>query len=259
MQSALIFFLIALGAFAKLGVLWRCISCRLVTRYAFFCGMATLSLARSALVMNGLHPYQEFWTATQWPMALLGAGAAVEAFWRVAAHFRNIRGFGMILLGVMVSVAATVAVGVGLLRAHWNGPLRGALLFNQYTQLGLLVITLLSLAFVWQFSGVPIRPNAIRHLLALAVLFGSYFVGNFLGQASHGEWRFLPNLVINVGTVVAYGWWAIRTTAAGERLPFPKAPPLSMKEFAAAEAKDEQAAREISRVSAKALRKVFRP
>lgn len=222
MQSALIFILIALGVTAKLGVLWRSVSCRLVARYTWFCGMATLSLARSALALNGqLHPYQEFWTATQWPMAILGAGAALEAFWRVAAHFRNTRGFGIILLSVIVSVAASVAAWVGLLRAHWNGPLRGALLFNQYTQLGLLVITLLSVAFVWQFSSVPIRPNARRDLLALAVLFGAYFVGNLLGQAGRGEWRFLPNLLINVGTVVAYSWWAIRTTSGGERLPFP--------------------------------------
>jgi hypothetical protein len=165
----------------------------------------------------------------------------------------------MILLAVMVGIAATVAAGVGLLRAHWNGPLRGALLFDQYTQLGLLVITLLSVAFFWQFSDVPIRPNATLHLLALAVLFGSNFVGNFLAQASHGQWRFLPNLVIGAGTIAAFSWWAIRTTSAGELLPFPQAAPLSMQEFTAAEAADEQAAREISRASAKALRKVLRP
>jgi len=260
MQSALLLALNALGVAAKLGVLWRCISCRLAARHALFCAMVTLSLARSVLALNGhLHPYLEFWTATQWPTAILEAGAALEAFWRIAAHFRNMRGFGVVLLGVIVSVAVTVSAGVGLVRAHWNGPLRGALLFGQYTQLGLLVITLLSVAFFWQASGVPIRPNAVRQLLALAILFGSSFVGNFLGQASHGQWRFLANLVIGVGTVVAYGWWAVRTTSAGERLPFSTAPPISMKEFAAAEATDEQAAREISRVSAKALRKVLRP
>ena len=259
MQSALLRTLIAVGIAVKLAVLWRCISCRLVARYVWFFGMVTLSL-QSVLSLNGhLHPYLEFWTATQWPVAILEAGAAVEAFWLVAAHFRNIRGFGWILLGVMMSVAATVAAGVGLLRAHWNSPLRGALLFGQYTYLALLVITLLSVVFFWQFSGVPIRPNATRHLLALAVLFGSNFVGSFLAQASHGEWRFLSNLVILVGTVAAYSWWAIRTTSAGELLPFPKASPLSMQEFTAAEAADEQAAREISRVSAKALRKVLRP
>jgi hypothetical protein len=259
MQSALILTLIALGIVAKVGVLWRCFS-RFFARLPLFCGMVTLSLARSVVGLNPHpHPYQEFWAATQWPMALLGAGAALEAFWRVAAHFRSLRGFGLILLGVMVSVAATVAVGVGLLRAYWNGPLRSALLFNQYSQLGLLVLTLLSMAFVWQFSGVPIRPNTTRHLLVLAVLFGSYFAGNFLGQASHGEWRFLSNVVINVGTVVAYGWWAAWTRSDGELLPFPKEPPLSMIEFAAAEATDEQAAREIRRVSANALQKVLRP
>jgi len=260
MQSAFLFALIALGMAAKLGVIWRLVSCRLAARYAWFCGMVTLSLARSALSLTGhAHPYLSFWTATQWPLALLAAGAAIEAFWRVAEHFRNLRGFVAILLGVMVSVAVTVAAGVGLLRAHWNGPLRGALLFDQYTQLGLLVITLLSVAFFWQFPGVPIRPNATRQLLALAILFGSYFAGNFLGQAGRGEWRFLPNLVIATGTVVAYGWWAIRTTSAGELLPFPQPRPLSMPEFAAAEATDERAAQEISRASAKALRRVLRP
>jgi hypothetical protein len=260
MQSALLYVLIAVGAVAKAGALWRCISCRLATRIPFFFGMVSLSLVRSAVSLNRHeHPYLEFWTALQWPMALLGAAAALEAFWRVAGHFRNIRGFGMILLGLMVSVAAAVAAGVGLMRAHWNGPLRGALLFDQYTQLGLLVIALLSVGFFLQFPGVPIRPNAILHLLALAVLFGSSFVGSFLGQASQGQWRFLTNFVIAGGVIVAYTWWAIRTTAAGELLPFPPAPPLSMKEFTETEAADEQATREISRESAKALRKVLRP
>jgi hypothetical protein len=117
----------------------------------------------------------------------------------------------------------------------------------------------LSLAFFRQFSGVPVRPNATRHLLALAILFGSFFVGNFLGQTSHGHWRFLANLVIDTGTIAAFGWWALRTTTAGERLPFSKAPALSMEEFAAAEANEEQAARQIRRASSEALSKVLRP
>src|ERR1700735_586131 len=98
MESALLLALNALGVAVKLGVLWRCVSCRIVARHALFCAMVTLSLARSALSLNGhLHPYLEFWTATQWPMAILEAGAAVEAFWRVAADFRNMRGFGVAL------------------------------------------------------------------------------------------------------------------------------------------------------------------
>ncbi len=260
MQPALILFLMAVGSVAKIAVLWRAISSRLVRRHVLFCGMVTLSLARSILGWNGsLHPYQEFWSVTQWPMAVMEACAALEAFWLVADHFRNIRGFGVALLGVITIVAATVAAGVGTLRTYWNGALSGAVLFNQYTYCGLLVVTLLSLAFFWQFSGVPIRPNATRHLLALAILFGSLFVGNFLAQSSHGEWRFMSNLVITAGTIAAYSWWAIRITADGERLPFPPSPPMSKDEFASAEATDEKAAREIRRASERALSKVLRP
>lgn len=260
MQPALIFTLIALGCVAKLGVLWRLVSCRLVARLPFFSAMVALSLAGSALSLTGhLHPYNEFWTATRWPMAILEAGAALEAFWRVAEHFRNMRGFGMVLLGVMCGFAIAVAVAVGALRTYWNDPLSGALLFSQSTHLGLLVLTLLSAAFFWQFSGVPIRPNATRHLLALTVLFGSLFLGYFFGQASRGQWRFLTNLSINLGSDIAYTWWAIRTTRDGERLPFSKPQPLSIDEFAAAEAADERDAREIRRASAKALSKVLRP
>jgi len=259
MQSTLIFGLIALGVVSKMAVLWRCVTVRLVRRHVLFCTMVALSMVRSALALNGqLHPYAEFWTASQWPMAILEAGAAVEAFWLVAAHFRKIRRFGMVLLGFIVCLAATVAYGVGLVRAHWNGPLRGAVLFGQYTHLGLLVVTLLSVIFFWQFRDVPVRPNASRHLLVLAALFGSYFIGNFLAQASHGQWRFLSNLVIASGTIVAYGWWALRTTAAGEVLPFAQAPPLSKSEYAAAKADDERTVHEINRVSVKALRRMLR-
>jgi hypothetical protein len=191
-------------------------------------------------------------------MAILECGAALEAFWLVAQHFYKIRGFGLAVLGVMIVVAAAVAAGVGAMRPYWDGPLRGALLFNQYTYLGLLVITLLSFAFFWQFSRVPVRPNATRHLLALAILFAAFFVGNFLGQISEGQSRFQANLVIDLGTIVAYGWWAIRTTAKGENLPFSKPPALSPDEFAAAEATEEQAARDVSRASSKALSKALR-
>ena len=167
MQSTLIFSLVALGVLAKLGVLWRCFSCRLATRIPLFCCMVFLSLVRSALALNGkLHPYQDFWTATQWPMAILEGGAALEAFWRVATHFHKMRNFNLIFLGLIVSVATGVSVAVGLVRVHWNGPLRGALLFGQYTQLGLLVVALLAVAFFWQFRDVPVRPNATLHLAA---------------------------------------------------------------------------------------------
>ena len=62
-----------------------------------------------------------------------------------------------------------------------------------------------------------------------------------------------------VGTVVAYGWWVVRTTSRVELLPFSPRASLSMDEVAAAEAAEQQVAREISRVSVKALRKTLRP
>jgi hypothetical protein len=259
MQSALLLFLIACGCAAKLVVLWKCFSYRMVGRHAWFCAFTALSFVRSSLFLNGHpHPAYEFWNAVQWPMAILQCGAALEAFWLIARHFRNIRGFGFALLGVMTIVGAAVAAGVGAMRPYWEDPLRGAILFNQYTYMGLLVITVLSLAFFWQFSGVPVPRNASRHLLVLAILFASYFFGNFLGQISKGRWPFQANLVIDVGTVVAYAWWAIGITEEGDRLPFSKAPPLSKDDFAAAEATEEKAARDVNRASSKALWKILR-
>ncbi len=64
--------------------------------------------------------------------------------------------------------------------------------------------------------------------------------------------------MIYLGVIAAYGWWAVRITEEGERPPFSKAPLLSKDEFAAAEASEEQAARNVSRESSKALSKVLR-
>ncbi|SRR5258706_5850934 len=260
MQSAILFALGYVGVIVKIAVLGRCVLSRLWPGRYFFGAMVILSLARSALSVSSdhLHPYLEFWNATQKPLVFLEAAAAIEAFWGLALHFRNIRRFALVLMSIIVVVSAGASAAVSLLRVHWNGTLSTPLLIAQYTQLGLLLTTLLCLAFFWQFQGVPIRPNAIRHLLALSALFLFFFTGNFIGNITRGQWRFMANLVMTGGAVVAFGAWALLMNRAGEALPFPSAPPMSVEEFEAAEAEDTAANRELKRASSEALRRVRR-
>jgi hypothetical protein len=258
MQSALLI-LIDLGSVVKAIVLWRFIAAGIWKRHVCFCAMVALSLARSVITANGkLHPIEEFWRATTWPTTILQAAAAIEAFWGLARHFRGIRNFGWALLGVILIVAAAAAATLGLMKTHWNSPLRAPLLVDQYTSLWLVFTAMLSLAFFKQFPKVPVRPNAIHHLAALTALFASNFVGYSIGQLSHGELRFLTNLVIACGVLSAYTWWALKITRDGERLPFAVPSALTKQEFEAAEAAHRQSTRELKQAGSEALRRMFR-
>jgi hypothetical protein len=235
-QSALILAIILIGAVGQAASIRQIIRERLFFRHvAFFALMAlTLSRAIVALVSRGhLHPYLEFWKATRWPLTLLGAAAAIEAFWRLAMHFRNVRGFGFILLGVIAGVAAAVAWIVAAMNSKWDGPLRGPFMFEECVELALMLVTMFSVAFFRLVPAIPVRPNSIRHLLVLSSLFGSSFAGTFIGLVSRGQGWFAANLTITAGMAVSYWWWALRINRSGEVLPFPIPPMASLGEIEA--------------------------
>ncbi len=243
MQSALIFAIIFVGAVAQTAAIWRCLREGLLARHVAFVGLTTLTLSREVvdLVSRGHpHPYVEFWRATQWPIALLGACAAIEAFWRLALHFRNIRGFGSILLGGIAGVAAMAALAVTAINSEWTGWLRGPLRFEECVELGLMLVAILSLAFFRLVPSIPVRPNSIRHLLILVTLFGSQFAGNFIGLVSAGQWRFSANLTITAGLAVSYTLWVFLMKRAGEFLPFSAPPVMSAEEISALDEWDRQ-------------------
>src|SRR5205823_4397600 len=81
-QSIVIYILVGLAVAAEVAVFVRLAGNRLWSGRYIFCAMLLLSLARLAFSLTGnLHPYREFWQATQRPLAGLEAGAAIEAFW----------------------------------------------------------------------------------------------------------------------------------------------------------------------------------
>ena len=205
---------------------------RLYVQHAAFCGMTMVTLSRGIFILASrghVHPYLEFWKATQWPLALLGAAAAVEAFWRLALHFRNVKGFGSILLGVIVGVAALAAWIVTALNSRWDSPLRGPITFEECVEVALMVVAILSLSFFRSISSIPVRPNAIRHLLILSFLFGSSFAGNLIELVHPVIGTFAANVTISAGLAVGYCWWAVWMRRSGEALPFP-VPPLATPE-----------------------------
>ena len=259
MQSALLLVLLNIGSVGRFATLWRCVASGVLKRHVFFCALTTLVSVGSILGARGhLHPFYEFWMATQWPIAALQAAAAIEAFWGLARHFRGIRNFGWMLLGVILSVAAVAAASVWFFRTRWDSPLRVPLLLDQYTGLWLVLTAFLSLAFFRQFPNVPVRPNAIRHLIALTILFGGNFIAYSISQLSRGQARFSTNLVIYCSAVVAYGWWVLKINRAGELLPFAPPPPMTNAEFDTAEAAHRQSARELKQAGSEALRRTFR-
>ena len=224
MQSALILTIIAVGAVGQGACIWRLIHENLLVRHAAFFGFTLVALSRSiaSLVSHGhLHPYLEVWRATQWPLALFGAAAAIEAFWRLALHFRNVRGFGFILLFGISSIAAASSWFVVAMNSRWEGPLHGPLIFEESVEFALLIVVLLALAFFRMIRSIPIRPNSIRHVLILSFLFGTSFAGNFVGLASRGNWRFSANIIITLGLAMSYWSWTISMNRSGETLPFP--------------------------------------
>jgi len=258
MQLALILTLFNAGSIAKLAVLWRSIASGALKRLPCFFAMVLVSFARTAIAPTGkLHPYYEIWQATTWPTAILQAAAVIEAFWGLARHFRGIRNFAWALLSLILAVTAAAASVVGFMKTRWNSPLRTPLLIDQYTGLWLVLTALLSLAFFRQFRQVPVRPNAIRHMAALSLLFGANFAGYSIAQLSHGEWKFLTNLIVLSGAVCAYSWWALTINSDGELLPFPLKPPMSYDDFNAAEAQHQKTARELKQAGRSALRRLL--
>jgi hypothetical protein len=259
MQSALLLVLINVGSVLRIATLWRCIASGVLKRHVFFCALTIVLCARSILAATGsLHPIYEFWMATQWPVAALQAAAAIEAFWGLASHFRGIRNFGWMLLAVILSVAAVAAASIWFFRTRWDSPLRVPLLLDQYTGLWLVLAALLSLAFFRQFPKVPVRPNAIRHLIALTILFGGNFIAYSISQLSRGQARFSTNLVIYCGAILAYSWWVLKINRAGEQLPFAPPPPRTNAEFDTVEAAHRHSARELKQAGSEALRRTFR-
>src|ERR1700733_2880157 len=115
-----------------------------------------------------LHPYFEFWTATQGPLALLGAAAAIEAFWRLALHFRNVRAFGFVLLGGIPGVAAMATWIVAAMNSKWHGPLSGRLRFEECVELALMIVAMLSLGFFRLAPSIPVRPASRCRSVRLA-------------------------------------------------------------------------------------------
>lgn len=258
MQSAVIYSLLYASIAARIAVVVRGVFGGLLRAYPFFFATVLLSLARALVsVATPLAYYRWFLGETQWPLAVLEAAAVLEAFWGVAAHFRKIRGFGWILVGVIAAISALASALVGILRATWHDPLNGMLLFGMYVYVALLVAALLSLGFFSQFRAVPIRPNSTLHLTVIALWFGLYFLGNFIGQVSRGTSRFLPNMIITAGATLALFWWAAAMNRDGQKLPEP-ATAMSVEQFEASEAEYRRKGDRIRRAGAQAFRRMFR-
>src|SRR5215475_6097857 len=187
MQSArLILLLFNLGALVRGWALWRGISASTLLRYPAFMTMTAFAFARVSVVIafgGGFgrpHPYIEIWSATERLMLLLEAAAAVEAFWILAVHFRKVRVYGSVLLGLMIGVSSVATWIIGRWRGNWQSPLNTLVLAAQSIAFGSLILVLLALFWFGQPLGFPIRPNAIRHGCILVVLFGTSFLGHFL-------------------------------------------------------------------------------
>jgi hypothetical protein len=193
------------------------------------------------------HPYTEIWRATQGLALTLDAAVCVEAFWIVALHFRNVRIFGAALLGLIALIGAGLSYGlVAVWAGWWNTPLTTAAVLVQRVGLALVVTGLLTVAWFRQFPTVPIKPNAIRHLAILTLVFGSFFVSGFFAQSNDHTWLFVANLVIACGMVIPFAIWAVIMVPAGEVLPFPQPPILSTQEFDSADQQDRLATKHAS-------------
>jgi hypothetical protein len=196
-QSAVLLLLIRIGLAAKIAVLARGVFKGLWRGRLLFLAMTALSVVVAIFAASGnLHPYFEIWKATVGPLALLESGAAIEAFCGVARHFRNIRRFGLILMSIILAVSAAAAAIIFALPMRWQAPLSRAALISQYMELFLVLVTLMTFGFFRQFRKVPIRPNAVRHLLILSLLAGFFFAGRLIVYASAGHAVFASNLVV---------------------------------------------------------------
>ena len=256
MLSAAFFGLIYITILARLVALVQAVRTRLIQKYPFFCLLTIVSLSRGVVSVTAGGKYYSYFHATQWPVAVLEAAALIEAFWRVAANFRRIRGFAWALMAGLAGVSVLVAAGVGLIRANWNEPVRGAILFSMYTNVAMLITALLSIAFFRQFRRVPIPPNAIRHLAILSLLFASFFGPALLINITRGQYRYLPSFLTNGGITIACFWWVYAITREGENPPFEAQREMTSDEFDAAEARHRREASELKQASDTAVRKL---
>ncbi len=258
MQLALVNRLIQLGILLRLAVIYRCVVRRQVRQYFFFCAMLIFFAFASAFLQAEVFhkisrdTYVTFYLKTRWVEAACISAGAVEAFWGLARHFRNIRGFGWALIAVIVSVSAGAAGLVGIVRPPWEGAMRVPALIGQFVNVALVLTALLSVAFFRQFRTTPVRPNAILHLRVLGVLFAFSSVGYFIAQVTQAKWATTATLLLVGGPDVAYIWWLIGMRPAGDVLPF--APHImSPEEYDAAEAEHKKTADRLKQAGSEAL------
>jgi hypothetical protein len=243
MQSALILGLMVLSTAAKLASILRIAISHLAWKYPLFTLMTAFSAARTLALVIAIESvdkyrlYPQIWERTEGLTLALQAAAAIEAFWILALHFRNIRAFGSILLSVIAAVGAVLAYSVVAgWSGKWSSPLTSTAIVMQRVGLVLILIALLSRLFFRQFPTVPVKPNAIRHLGILTLLYGGFVLSGFVGAG----WNFASNVAVTLGGFVAYSWWTISMTPEGEKLPFSPSPPLSEDDFETADATDRK-------------------
>jgi hypothetical protein len=244
MQQALIIGLMILGTIAKVLSIVRIAINRMALRYPLFTLMTVLNTARTVVLLTVLgigRPllYAPIWQATNGMTIALQAAACVEAFWIVALHFRNIKAFGAILLFLIAAVGTVLGYSlVASWSGKWSSPFTTTMILLQRVGLVLIVIALLSRLFFRQFPTVPVKPNAVRHLGILTLLFTSFVVDGFI--ANGAAWNFISNFAMALGVLIAYTWWSISMTPEGEKLPFSPPEALSVEDFETADAADRR-------------------
>ena len=258
MQSALLIWVIYVNVGIRLIALARGVGSGLIRSHLVFTALLLLSLSRIAMSVMGRSHYLAYYNATIWPVALVEAGTVIEAFWILASHFRKIRGFGWTLVGAIAVIAALAAGAVGVIRANWTGYFSVEILFSMYTHVGFLIAALLSFAFFRQFRGVPIRRNAIRHIFALSIYFGLFFVSALIMNRSRTRAALPANLAVNIGGILSFGWWAIAMNRAGEELPFEPPGEIPRAEYEALEAAHRGEVAKLKQAGDQAMRKALR-
>jgi hypothetical protein len=256
MESTVLFGLVYVAIAARAAVLVRSAASRLFRLYPFFLLLVIASMVRAGVSVLAVRRYPVFYGQTLLPVTILEAAAVCEAFWILASHFRRMKWFGWALIGLIFTVSAAAAGAVAMLRANWRDPLSAVVLFGMSTHIALLLSALLSLAFFRQFRTIPIKSNALRHILWLSILFGTLFLGNFMAQVTRGSWGLPANVLINVGTIAACAGWAGTMTREGENLPFDPPSEMSAKDFDAEESRHRKLRDELKRASGEAVRKL---
>ncbi|MBZ5605687.1 MAG: hypothetical protein LAO79_25585 [Acidobacteriia bacterium] len=227
---------------------------RLVRAYPVFSFLIAYQLSLSLLLLAFgpvAHPraYTAIWIASQWSGGVVQSGVAAETFWKLTDRLRD-RRFARRLLGLLALVAASVSLGVAIFGKHWTADYRGAVLLTEHLCVGLLLVSLLSLAFI-RHARVPISQNLTAHVLALSVWLGAAFFGHFLMDASGGTAGFSSNFLIVGGQLAALVIWAVRLRRNREGVPAEASGPVSDQ----AEEEARVFAAELARVSSSVLRK----